>query len=79
MYIRPQYRGSGYGKKLLLKLLETAKYYGYSLIKLESSLFMEAAHHIYRSYGFKNCNEYLGVETPEPMKAYEVYMEKEID
>lgn len=79
MYIRQQYRGAGYGKKLLLKLLETAKYFRYSLIKLESSLFMETAHHIYRSHGFKNCNEYPGVETPEPMKGYEVYMEKEID
>ena len=78
MYIKPDYRGLGYGKNLIQMLLEAAKNFGYSLVKLESSLFMKTAHQIYRSYGFKDCDEYPGVETPEPMKAYEIYMEKGI-
>lgn len=78
MYIRPKYRGLGFGKKLTQMLIKTVRKFGYSLIKLESSSFMETAHHMYRSYGFKDCIEYPGVETPDPLKAYSIYMEKEI-
>jgi len=78
MYIRPEYRGLGLGKKLFQMLLESAQNFGYSLIKLESSLFMETAHHIYRSYGFKDCEEFPGAETPEPTRAYSIFMEKKI-
>ncbi|MHA1961013.1 MAG: GNAT family N-acetyltransferase [Candidatus Thorarchaeota archaeon] len=78
MYIRPEYRGSGYGKILFRKLIEYAKSVGYSRVRLESGIYMETAHHIYRSHGFKECKEYPGRETPEPFIPYTIFMEKNL-
>ena len=35
MYIKPEYRGLGLGKKLFQKLIETARIFGYALIRRE--------------------------------------------
>ncbi|NVM27192.1 MAG: GNAT family N-acetyltransferase [Candidatus Helarchaeota archaeon] len=78
MYIRPSYRGSGFGKLLFYKLIEYGKNLGYSVVRLESSKFMTTAHHIYRSNGFKECEQFPGAETPEVTKAYSIYMEKRL-
>jgi GNAT superfamily N-acetyltransferase len=37
MYIRPEYRGKGYGKALLQQLLQKAKEFGYHAIYLDSA------------------------------------------
>ncbi len=44
MYIRPEFRGRGFGRKLLQTLLSEAKDIGYSGVRLDSARFMEAAH-----------------------------------
>ncbi len=78
MYILPEFRGLGFGIKLFEKLIESAGVFGYSLVRLETSVFMHTAQHIYSSHGFKKCEEYLGVETPEPMKPYTLFMERKL-
>jgi GNAT superfamily N-acetyltransferase len=40
MYIRPEYRGRGLGKKLLKKLIEKAKEFGYATLRLDTADFM---------------------------------------
>ena len=43
MYIKPRYRGNGYGKKVLELLLEKGKEFGFSSIRLDTGEFMSAA------------------------------------
>ncbi len=76
MFIRPAYRGRGHGKQLLNKLLEVGRELGCSSFVLETSKFMTAAQHIYRSAGFVEREEYPGTETPMVFRSYQIYMEK---
>jgi GNAT superfamily N-acetyltransferase len=78
MYLRPAYRGRGYGKRLLQQLITTARALGYSRLRLETSDFSTTAHHLYRSAGFTDIEEYPGVETPEWLRPYCTYMEKRL-
>jgi ribosomal protein S18 acetylase RimI-like enzyme len=76
MFIQPSFRGRGYGKQLLNKLLEKGREFGFSAFRLETSKFMKAAQHIYRSAGFVEIGEYPEVETPVMLRQYQVFMEK---
>jgi len=76
MYIRPKYRGRGLGKELLGKLIEKAKEFGYTTLRLDTADFMTVAQNIYRSAGFKEIDEYTGCEIPEWYRPYSKFMEK---
>lgn len=78
MYIRPKYRGKGLGRKLLKRLLEKAKIFGFSSICLNTGPFMKNARHLYHSFGFTKRDEYEGSEVPEKMKPFWLFMEKKI-
>jgi GNAT superfamily N-acetyltransferase len=78
MFIRPAYRGRGYGKALLEQLLGFAQIVGYTRIRLETADFSATAHYLYRSAGFTCIDEYPGVETPAWYKPYCLYMEKRL-
>jgi len=76
MYIRPFYRGRGYGKQMLNKLLEVGRDFGCSSFYLETSKFMTVAQHIYKSAGFVEREEYPESETPKVFRGYQIFMEK---
>lgn len=76
MYIRPLYRGRGYGKQMLNRLLDLGREFGCSSFQLETSKFMIAAQYIYKSVGFTEREEYPESETPIPLRSYQIYMEK---
>ena len=76
MYVRPSFRGKGYGRQLLSKLLEKGKEFGCSTFRLETSKFMKAAQHIYITNGFIEREEYPEVETPIMLRQYQIFMEK---
>ena len=76
MYIRPNFRGNGYGKALLKQLLNKGKEFGCSKILLDTGLFMTAAQHVYRSAGFREIAKYPETEVPPEMQPYWLYMEK---
>jgi ribosomal protein S18 acetylase RimI-like enzyme len=76
MYIRPLYRGRGYGKQMLNILLEAGRELGCSAFRLETSKFMTVAQHIYKSVGFTERDEYPESETPAVLRRYQVFMEK---
>ncbi|MFW9884777.1 MAG: GNAT family N-acetyltransferase, partial [Candidatus Thorarchaeota archaeon] len=78
MYIRPEYRGRGYGKELMQKLLNQAEEVGYFTLRLETADFMRAALNVYRSSGFKERGEYPGLEVPEWYRPYCIFMEKKL-
>jgi ribosomal protein S18 acetylase RimI-like enzyme len=76
MYVHPAYRGKGYGKQMLNKLLEAGRELGCSSFLLETSKFMKVAQHIYRSAGFVEREEYPEIETPIILRQYQLFMEK---
>jgi GNAT superfamily N-acetyltransferase len=76
MYIRPEFRGRGYGKELMHALVNRAEEFGYSILRLETADFMPAALKVYHSAGFKERGEYPGGEVPEWYRPYCIFMEK---
>jgi putative acetyltransferase len=52
MYLRPELRGHGLGRRLLELALRWAREHGIGTIKLDTTERMEAARHLYETYGF---------------------------
>jgi GNAT superfamily N-acetyltransferase len=76
MFIRPEFQGKGYGKEMMVRLMDRAKELGYSTLRLDTAYFLEAAVHIYKSAGFKERGKYPGTES-EAGPHY-IYMEKKL-
>ncbi len=76
MYIRPLYRGRGYGKKTVSKLLEIGKDLGVNIFRLDTSKFMVTAQHIYRLAGFVERDKYPGSDVGHQWEPYWMWMEK---
>lgn len=53
MYVRPRFRGLGYGKLLLDELAEFALAQGIALLRLETGIYQPAAVHLYERLGFR--------------------------
>lgn len=62
MYVRPEARGRGVARALIEALLSEARSIGYRTVRLDSPGFMTAAHALYRSVGFGECEPYEGFE-----------------
>ncbi|MGD2253019.1 MAG: GNAT family N-acetyltransferase [Anaerolineales bacterium] len=78
MYLRPNFRGRGIGRELLEYLVEEAKLLGHKTIRLDSARFMDVAHSLYRSFGFKDIEPYSESEIPEEIREHWVFMEKNV-
>lgn len=78
MYVTPSFRNIGAGRAILQSLLDAAKETGYRKVRLDSPKFMEAAHSLYRSFGFKNISAYPEVEIPEEFRKYLLFMELDL-
>ena len=78
MYIRPNYRGKGFGKGLLRHLLKKGKEFGCSRVLLDTGLFMTAAQHVYRSVGFQEREIYPETEVPTGLQSFWIYMETKL-
>ena len=78
MYVDPSYRKIGAGRAILQSLIQAAKDAGYKKVRLDSPKFMEAAHTLYRSIGFKDISVYPEVEIPEEFRQYLLFMELEL-
>jgi GNAT superfamily N-acetyltransferase len=75
MYLKPEYRGRGFGKKLLEKLVNTGRDVGYSSLRLDTGGFMDSAQHVYTKVGFRKIPEYAESEVPIPLRHHWLYME----
>jgi GNAT superfamily N-acetyltransferase len=78
MYVDPSFRKIGAGRAILQSLLTAAREAGYRKVRLDSPKFMEAAHALYRSFGFRDIPVYEEVEIPEEFRKYLVFMELEL-
>lgn len=57
MYVRPGYRGQGYGRRMCESLLVAARSEGYEKVRLDSLGHMHEAISLYRSLGFEEIHE----------------------
>lgn len=78
MYVNPSFRKIGAGRAILGSLINAAKETGYKKVRLDSPKFMEAAHALYRSFGFKDIPVYPEVEIPEEFRQYLLSMELDL-
>ena len=78
MYVDPSFRKIGAGRAILQSLIDAAKENGYKKLLLDSPKFMEAAHALYRSFGFKDISAYPQVEIPEEFRQYLLFMQLDI-
>ncbi|RIV20004.1 N-acetyltransferase [Fibrisoma montanum] len=78
MFVDPAIRRIGAGRAILNRLLLEAKKVGYKKIRLDSPKFMEAAHSLYRSVGFRAIDAYPEMEIPAEFKDYLLFMELDL-
>src|SRR4051812_31696364 len=72
MYVRPEYRGRGIGKRLFAELEGIAREVRLPVLRLETGIHNVDAAALYRSAGFLEC-EAFGDYHPDPLS---VFMEK---
>ncbi len=78
MFVDPTFRRIGAGQAILEGLLDEAKKVGYKKVRLDSPKFMEAAHSLYRSFGFRDIEAYPEMEIPAKFKDYLLFMELDL-
>ena len=64
MYVRPEARGHGLGRKLLRGLLAAARQVGYQEVRLDTDGLMPEARQLYQAAGFQRCDPYPESEIP---------------
>jgi putative acetyltransferase len=58
LFVRPEYRGTGIGRRLAIKIIQTAIRLGYSRMRLDTTPSMSTARSLYRSLGFYDTEPY---------------------
>ena len=74
--VRPAFRGTGVGKKLVQASLDEARKFGYSLVRLDTLAFMERALTLYRSFGFYDIEPYLDMSAS--LKEHICFLERRL-
>jgi ribosomal protein S18 acetylase RimI-like enzyme len=74
MYVRPQFRGSGFAKLILDRLADHARAHGVRLLRLETGIHQKEAIGLYEGLGFRRIPPF-GPYKPDPVS---LCYEKEI-
>lgn len=75
MYVRPALRRRGVGRALVAAAVAEMRAAGFATLRLDSARFMNAAHSVYRTAGFREIEPYLESEVPREFHAHWVFME----
>ncbi|CCH02212.1 GCN5-related N-acetyltransferase [Fibrella aestuarina BUZ 2] len=75
MFVHPASRRVGAGRAILNQLLVEAGKIGYKKVRLDSPKFMEAAHALYRRFGFRDIDAYPEMEISAAFKNCLLFME----
>lgn len=76
MYVRPEFRGKQIGWQLANTLIQTAREAGYTLMRLETTTYLEKAIALYSALGFRACQPYYAI--PEAFQKITVFMELDL-
>jgi ribosomal protein S18 acetylase RimI-like enzyme len=76
LYVRPDCRGAGVGRRLVDASLDEARNLGYRHVRLDTLEFMESAFKLYRSLGFRDIAPYRELSTP--LKEHICFLEYEL-
>jgi GNAT superfamily N-acetyltransferase len=79
LYLRPEVRGEGLGRRLVRRLIDEARKAGYCEIYLDTADFMSSAHTLYRSEGFRDVDCYPEAEHSQEISPHVIYMALKID
>jgi len=74
LFVRPEYRGTGIGRRLAMEIIQTAIRLGYSRMRLDTTPSMSTATSLYRSLGFYDTEPYCYNPVPGA-----VYLELDLD
>ena len=66
MYVRPEFRGSGFAKLILNQLADHARAHGVSLLRLETGIHQKEAIGLYEGLGFRRIPPF-GAYKPDPV------------
>jgi GNAT superfamily N-acetyltransferase len=69
MYVRPQFRGLGFGKLLLDHLADYARGHGVGLLRLETGIHQTAAINLYERMGFQRIPPF-GAYVEDPLSLF---------
>jgi putative acetyltransferase len=73
IYVRPEFRGKQIGRQLAETLILAAIEAGYSVMRLETTTYMDKAMAMYSALGFQTCQPHY--MTPEGFRKITVHME----
>ena len=73
MYVKPQFRGKGFGRAMAVHLLEEARKSGFEIARLDTATFLIEALALYLSLGFEVIGPYYQV--PEGVRKLTIFME----
>ncbi len=76
MYVRPNFRGQGVGRRLCAQIIQVAKRAGYSLMRLDTEISLSSAQKIYTDFGFHPALPYY--EAPEVVRDRTIFMELDL-
>jgi GNAT superfamily N-acetyltransferase len=67
IYVPKAVRGAGVGVRILDRLIEDARSFGYRELVLDTGPFMTSAHRLYEAAGFVDIPAYADAEVPEAL------------
>lgn len=76
VYVRPDCRGLGVGKKLVEAIISQSHAFGYSTMRLDTLRFMESAQTLYRSLGFYDIEPYVDISAA--LRRYVCFFERKL-
>ena len=76
MYVRPEFREKQIGRQLANELIAGAREAGYSIMRLETTTYLDRAIALYSALGFRACQPYCTI--PEDFRKVIVCMELDL-
>lgn len=75
LYVRPEARGQGLGRRLVTGILDEAREMGAARVLLDTGVYDTAAHRLYESLGFRDIGAYPESENDPELAPFLRYMQ----
>jgi GNAT superfamily N-acetyltransferase len=78
MYVRPQFRGLGFARRLLDHLADYAQHHGVHILRLETGIHQQSAIRLYEGMGFQRIPPFGEYQEDPLSRFYEKHIPKEL-